>query len=66
MQIRRISKLAVMLTALTAAGCATSSAVATGETLDVQLEVGDVQQTVEVYRHVCEREMSVQEASRWS
>jgi hypothetical protein len=40
MQLRRIPTFAVMLTALMAlAGCATSSAVATGETLDVQLQV---------------------------
>jgi hypothetical protein len=40
MQLRRIPILAVTLTALMAlAGCATSSAVATGETLDVQLQV---------------------------
>jgi hypothetical protein len=40
MQLRRIPALAVMLIVLmAAAGCATSSAVATGETLDVQLQV---------------------------
>ena len=40
MQLRRIPSFAVMLIVLlTVAGCATSSAVATGETLDVQLQV---------------------------
>ena len=40
MQLRRIPALAVILIMLMAvAGCATSSAVATGETLDVQLRV---------------------------
>lgn len=40
MRIRRIPTFAIMLTALMAlAGCATSSAVVSGDTLNVQLEV---------------------------